>query len=149
MSKIKGEVINLINKYQTQNVYELCDYLDINIKRDPLGSTKGYFLNVDGDFFITLNSDLEDWETPVVLAHELGHALLHRETNICFLKSYTYSVTNKYENEANEFAAHLLISDIALNKFSKGYDYVTVEQMSKHFRVPEELLMYKLNNNIY
>ncbi|MCR8744374.1 ImmA/IrrE family metallo-endopeptidase [Romboutsia lituseburensis] len=148
MSKVKGKVIKLINKYKTSNLYELCDYLNIKIKRDPLGSTKGYFLNVDGNFFITLNSSLDEWEERVVLAHELAHSVLHKKTNICFLKSYTYSVTNKLENEANQFAAHILISDKALNKFSRGYEYVTAEQLSKYFKVPEELIMYKFNNNI-
>lgn len=146
MSKIKGEVIKLVNKYKTSNVYELCDCLNIKIKRDPLGTTKGYFLNVDGDFFITLNCSLEEWEERVVLAHELAHSILHKETNICFLKNYTYSVTNKFENEANEFTAHLLISDKALSKFSRGYDYVTSEQLGKYFEVPEELIMYKFDN---
>ncbi len=147
MSKIKQKVNSLIIRYKTSNIYELCDYLNINIKRDPLGSTKGYFLNISGEYFITLNTDLEEWEEPVVLAHELGHALLHKDTNICFLKNYTYSNTNKLENEANEFAAHLLITDDALNSFSKGYDYITIEQMSKHFRVPVELVMYKYIRN--
>lgn len=145
MSKIKGKVIDIINKYNTSNIYELCDCLNIKVKLDPLGSTKGYFLNVAENYFITLNSDLDDWEKQVVLAHELGHAILHNDTNICFLKSYTYSVTNKLENEANEFAAHLLIDDDALNSFSKGYDHVTVEQTGKHFQVPVELVMYKVN----
>lgn len=149
MSKyIKGKVIDLINKHKTSDVYELCDCLNIKIKKDPLGSTKGYYLNVDGDCFITLNCDLEEWEVRIVLAHELGHAVLHKETNICFLKNYTYSNTNKMENEANEFAAHVLIKDKALSIFSKGYDHVTVEQLSKHFRVPEELIMYKFENLI-
>lgn len=145
MSRIKGIVIDIINKYNTSNIYELCDFLNIMVKVDPLGSTKGYFLNIDESYFITLNSELDEWEKQVVLAHELGHAVLHKDTNICFLKSYTYSVTNKLENEANEFAAHLLIGDDALNSFSKGYDYVTVEQMGKHFQVPVELVMYKIN----
>jgi Zn-dependent peptidase ImmA (M78 family) len=40
-----------------------------------------------------------------VIAHELGHVMLHRSSNIYYLKNYTYSNTNKLENEANEFAA--------------------------------------------
>lgn len=143
MRNIKNIVNNLVDTYKTSNIFELCDYLDINIKNDPLGTTKGYFLNISEKHFIVLNSDLEEWEERVVLAHELGHALLHKETNICFLKTYTYCNANKLENEANAFAAHLLIDDDALNCFSTGYDCVTMEQLGKHFKVPEELIVYK------
>lgn len=145
MSRIKGDVEKLIRRFNTSNIYELCDYLNIHIRKDTLGSTKGYFLNIDGDFFITLNNALEEWEERVVLAHELGHAILHNDTNICFLKNYTYLVGNKYENEANEFAAHLLVSDDCINEFSKGYDYVSVKMLSKHFKIPLELVLYKIN----
>lgn len=143
---IKEKVNNLVNKYNTSNIYELCDYLNINIKRDILGATKGYFLNVKGEFFITLNIDLKEWEEPIVLAHELGHALLHKEMNICFLQTYTYSNTNKYENEANKFAAELLVNDIDLSKFLMEYEYLTLEQASKHFGLPEEFIRYKFDN---
>lgn len=147
MKDIKDIVNDLVAEHNTTDVYELCSSLDITVKYDPLGSTKGYFLNTLGKFFITLNNNLEDWERKVVLAHELAHALLHKDSNICFLKNYTYSNTNKKENEANEFAAHLLIRDTDLFKFSKGYEYITIEQVSKHFRVPIELVVYKNNIN--
>lgn len=143
MNKIRQHVNILIKKYNTSNVYELCDYLNITVKKDNLGSTKGYFLNIFKKYFIIINSNLEEWEECVVLAHELGHALLHRDTNICILKSYTYSITNKLENEANEFAAHLLITDDSLNDF-KVYGDITIEDISKYFNVPKELVTYKL-----
>lgn len=144
MGRIKGIVFNLIKKYNTSNVYELCDYLNITIKRDKLGSIKGYFLNIYNDMFIILNENIKEWEEPIVIAHELGHILLHKDSNICFLKNYTFCITDKYENEANEFAAHLLIDDKDLDTFSSGYEYVTIEQLSKHFCVPEEFIMYKM-----
>lgn len=145
MEKIKGIATNLIQKYNTSNIYELCDYLNITIKKDKLGSIKGYFLNIYNDIFITLNENLEEWEEPIVLAHELGHILLHTEANICFLRKYTFYIKDKYENEANEFAAHILITDDELKEFKYGYECVTIEQLSKHFKVPKELVLYKLS----
>lgn len=143
MGRIKGIVFNLIKKYNTSNVYELCDYLNITIKRDKLGSIKGYFLNIYNDMFIILNENIKEWEEPIVIAHELGHIILHKDSNICFLKNYTFCITDKYENEANEFAAHLLISDEELNNFASIYDYVTIEQLACYFKVPPELIEYK------
>lgn len=143
MGKIKGKVNSLIAKYKTRDVFELCDYLGIHIKYDIIGSVKGYFFNDKGIKIITLNYNLDDWEIKVVLAHELGHAILHEETNICFLKNYTFFNENKAENEANEFASHLLISDEELREFSIGKDSVCLESISSEFNVPIELVVYK------
>lgn len=41
----------------------------------------------------------------VVVAHELGHALLHRKENCAFLKNKTLLLTSGIEREANLFAA--------------------------------------------
>lgn len=134
----------LIKKYDTRNPYELCDILDIPILYNPLGNIKGLFQNISGSPIIHLNNSLSEDELRPVIAHELGHALLHREFNVCFLSQYTFCITDKYENEANNFAAHLLIADEDLNTFSAGYEYITIEQLSKHFCVPEEFIMYKM-----
>lgn len=143
---IKGIVKDLVNKYNTNNVYELCDFLNIKIRKDTLGSIKGYFLNPGDKICITLNDNLQEWEERVVIAHELGHAILHKKYNICFLNNYTYSISNKLENEANEFAAHLLIDDDELNKLKIEYEhyYLTFEHLSMYFNVPEEYIMYKI-----
>ena len=144
MGRIKDIANNLAEKYRTRNPYELCDFLNIPILYNPLGNIKGLFQNVSGTPIIHLNNTLSEDELKPVIAHELGHALLHKEFNVCFLNNYTFSITDKYENEANKFAAHLLIDDKDLNTFSSGYEYVTIEQLSKHFCVPEEFIMYKM-----
>ena len=144
MSRIKVIANNLVKKYNTRNPYELCDYLNIPVLYEPLGNIKGLFQNALDIPIIHLNSNFSKEELKPVLAHELGHALLHNNFNVCFLKNYTFSVTDKYENEANIFASHLLISDEDLNDYSSEYEYLTIEQLSKHFFVPEEFIMYKM-----
>ena len=144
MGRIKDIANNLAKKYGTRNPYELCDFLNIPILYNNLGNIKGLFQNVSGTPIIHLNNTLSEDELKSVIAHELGHALLHKEFNVCFLNNYTFSITDKYENEANKFAAHLLIDDKDLNTFSSGYEYVTIEQLSKHFCVPEEFIIYKM-----
>lgn len=47
----------------------------------------------------------------VIVAHELGHALLHRKENCAFIKNKTLLLTTGIEREANQFAATLLIPD--------------------------------------
>lgn len=58
-----------------------------------------------------INEDLSDSEMHLVMAHELGHAILHR-TEICyFIRNKTFLSTAWIEKEANTFAAELLIPD--------------------------------------
>jgi Zn-dependent peptidase ImmA (M78 family) len=89
---------------------------------------------------------LDEHEERCVIAHELGHVMLHRNSNIYYLKNYTYSNTNKLENEANEFAAEILISDEDIKEaFEKQF---SMEQMACYFEVPLELVEFKFNHKL-
>ncbi|MBS5787211.1 MAG: ImmA/IrrE family metallo-endopeptidase [Clostridioides difficile] len=71
---------------------------------------------------------------------------MYRSSNICYLKNYTYSNTNKLENEANEFAAELLITDENIQEaFEKQF---SIEQMACYFEVPKELIEYKFKHTL-
>ena len=50
-------------------------------------------------------------ERAFVCAHELGHMFLHKKSNAVYMDTKTYFNTNRYEIEANTFAAELLIPD--------------------------------------
>ena len=60
---------------------------------------------------IYIDESLPENEKTFVLAHELGHMLLHKKTNALFLDTRTQLKTYRYEKEANTFAAELLIPD--------------------------------------
>lgn len=91
---------------------------------------------------IYMNSEIED-ETfrRVVMAHELGHAVLHMKYNCTFMKGYTLLLTSKVEKQANLFAAHLLITDEMLHEFEN----FTWEQFCDCTGFPEQLLKLRLN----
>lgn len=146
--KIKRIVNDLIEKYETRNVYELCKCLDIKIFYHELGNIKGLYQKEGNCYMIHLNNNLNPFDEIVVLAHELGHAILHKRTNVCFLKRFTYLETNKYELQANFFAVELLIDDNDFINFIKENEYATVYNASQHFKVPTELILYKFDNNI-
>ena len=76
----------------------------------------------------------------ITCAHELGHALFHSRLNILFLEKKTFAVTNKFELEANYFAASLLIDDIN----EKDYCCMTIEQIASSLNMPVELVRLKL-----
>ncbi len=129
----KDEAVKLIKKYNTNNPYDLADYLGINIVKRPLGKIKGCYELIKRNKFIFLNSDFPD-ELTVVCSHELGHAIMHPYTNCRFIKNYTLFLTNKIEIEANTFAAHLLIPDITI------YENFTYEQISRATNIPTEIV---------
>lgn len=144
--KIKKTVIELVNKCNSRNVYDICSYLDIEIVKHDLNNIKGYYTSLEGEKAIIINNCLPDEEEEIVIAHELGHINLHSNSNICFLTNYTYSNTNKFENQANKFAAELMVSDNDLLEI-KEMNF-NLEQMACYFRVPLELLEFKFNHKI-
>lgn len=110
---IKRRVENLVNKYGTRNPYKLCKRMKINILYMDLGNIKGIYKKVVTNKFIAINENLDEFCQKVVLAHELGHAILHHSKEIQTLKDYDLfpSFSNQLEVEANIFAAELLIDD--------------------------------------
>lgn len=106
------DVINLVQdikrKYNSVNPFLLSEKMDIEIKYVPfLENPKGQFQEIRGQAFIFLNEDLKESEERFyICAHELGHALFHKE-----ISSYYVSTRNsrsKSESEANCFAANLI-----------------------------------------
>ena len=139
---IKLRVKNLEKKYGTRDPYKLCKRLKINIIYMDLGEIKGIYKKVVTNKFIVINENLDKFCQKVVLAHELGHAILHHSKEIQTLKDYDLFLiyTNQIEIEANTFAAELLIDDTFDND-----EYI--ENPSIDIRILEQLK--KLKYNIY
>lgn len=131
---IKRRVANLEKKYGTRNPYKLCKRMKINIVYMDLGNIKGIYKKVVTNKFIVINEKLDEFCQKVVLAHELGHAVLHHSKEIQALKDYDLfpRYTNQIEIEANTFAAELLID----NTFDND-EYV--ENPSIDIRILEQL----------
>lgn len=105
------KAIELYKEYNTANPYELCDYLGIHVvKHDLPINIKGFFQCIYDEYIIFVNSNLE--QTNPVVCHELGHILMHSHLNTVFLEDHTRFVVNRFENEADLFAATLLMLDL-------------------------------------
>lgn len=140
---IKYEARNLINKYKTNNPFDLIDYLAIILVEKPLrGGLNGCYQEIFGEKIIYINSDLPYEHRLIVAAHELGHAVLHEGENILFLSNNTLAVKERYERQANLFAAELLLDDYIF----KEYQGCTLEHISKCSCIPYNLVRYKIKN---
>ena len=132
----------LKRKYGTDDPEEIADYLGVTIIRMPLEDVvAGFYKLLKRRKYIFLNSDIDDDVfLRVVLAHELGHAIMHPKENCAFMKSKTLLLTSRIEKQANIFAAFLLIDDDMLEEF---YGY-TEEQFWNCTGYPLELLGLRL-----
>ena len=101
----------LVRKYNTRNPFEIINNLNVIVVFYPLKGVKGFYQYFQRNNIIYIDNNLSEAEQKVVCAHELGHMFLHKKCNAIFMDTRTHFVTNKYENEANTFAAELLISD--------------------------------------
>ena len=104
-------VDSLVRKYNTRNPFEIINNLNVIVIFYPLKGVKGFYQYFQRNNIIYIDNDLSESEQKVVCAHELGHMFLHKKCNAIFMDTRTHFVTNKYENEANTFAAELLIPD--------------------------------------
>lgn len=113
-------VKNLVQRHQTRDPFRIAKEKNIIVKFLPYESTKGYFIKVKTNKFIVINSNLDEFSQKVVCAHELGHALLHSnnkqvlkyDKGMAIVQEFTLFPTNSiYENQANKFAAELLIHE--------------------------------------
>ena len=139
----------LISKYGTRDPFRICREKGIEVMfRDDFIGQKGAFslmLNVP---FVFINNNLSYEMKRIVCAHELGHAMLHR--NLCKTRKnqtiYEYElfdIKDSTEYEANIFAANLLIDGDEMDQYmSYGYDVV---QTARAMDLNVNLLLIKLH----
>lgn len=132
---IRDIVNSICCKYDTRNPIELADCLGIRINYCELGSIRGFFVFKNRIKQIFLNYNLTDYEKRFVLAHEIGHSLLHPEQNTMFLQN-TFFSADRLEIEANRFAIELLMSD---EDIQEHWEY-TLNEWSMFYGLPPEII---------
>lgn len=107
---IEYKVKDLIKKYNTSNIKELVDHLDISIEYQDFKAKTldSRLMIVDSKGYIFVRSDLDCAYENFLIAYELGHYVLHHDENISF--NFLRRVyKTRLEREANEFAIRLLM----------------------------------------
>lgn len=125
-------IAQLIRRYNTNDPYELADYLGIIVIREPLGQIYGYHNYVYRQHFIHINSALDDIHARFTAAHELGHVVLHPTINTSFLARFTFASGGRIERQANTFAVKLLSYGI------EPVDGFTVREAAAIYGIPRE-----------
>ena len=138
--RIRRVVAYYIRIFGTSNPFEIADRLNVLYQIGNL-KQEGCYIFLKNHRYIFLSNQLPHEELILVMAHELGHALLDRKSNCYFIRNKTLLLNSKLERRANLFAAYLLIPDDMIEEF-EGY---TVEQMSLCTGYPKELIELRFN----
>lgn len=137
----------LKKKYDETDPWKLASAMNIQVSLVPMGlfegCCKGFFLIHKRIKHITINSDLPEEYQRVILAHELGHAVLHarKASGAAFHEIILFDSTDTQEYEANVFASELLLTDDAVLEALN--DDMFFFQAAKYLYVPSELLDFK------
>ncbi|NBI07219.1 ImmA/IrrE family metallo-endopeptidase [Senegalia massiliensis] len=138
---INEYIYGLIEHCKSSDIYEIYNALNINIKKIPKHSlmiedNEALYMR---DYFnqetVFIKDNLDFQYEKFVLAHELGHAILHTEI---YQAAYNKNLINKgkLEKQADYFALKLLNIEID----SIDYEGYTIEQISKSLHVSEKSL---------
>ena len=139
IERVKRLVSYHTRHYGTSNPFELADYLGVLYQ---IGKCKneGCYMFLKNHRYIFLSNRLKNQELNLVMAHELGHALLDRKTNCYFIRNKTLLLNSRIEKRANLLAAHLLTPDRLLQEYA-GF---TEEQFRDCTGYPKELIELRL-----
>ncbi|MBU3131546.1 ImmA/IrrE family metallo-endopeptidase [Clostridium gasigenes] len=141
MREIKKITNKLINKYKTRDPFEMAEELGIWIYETDLGNIEGHYMYAKRKKVFFINSNLSEQDRLLCCAHELGHALLHTKSNVYFNNSRTFFNQSRHENEADEFAAELILNDNLLS----NYEGFPLEVISNCEQIPLKYLNFKFN----
>ena len=129
------------SRFRTNNPFQIASELGYAVLTVPLEGVRGFHLYTKRRHIIYINESLNEWEQTWVCAHELGHALLHKDMNRIYLAHNTLFPTGRYETEANRFSACLLYPEEYLQSEFEG---LGIQQISESLGVPAELIEYSL-----
>lgn len=118
--KIQDIVSFYVKKYQTTNPFQVARNLNILYQEGDLGEYSGCYMFLKNHRYIFLNNNLNENEKRFVMAHELGHAILHKKQNCYFIRNKTLLLNAKIEKEANLFASYLLLPDSDVELFKEN-----------------------------
>lgn len=136
---IKKLVIHYTKKFGTNDPFEIADRLGILYQMCNI-DFEGCYMFLKNHRYIFINRNLDSHTKKIVMAHELGHAILHRRKNCYFIINKTFLLNSRTEKEANMFASELLITDETIMDL-KEY---SVQKISESIGYDRELVELKI-----
>lgn len=144
--EIESIVNKVINKTKTRNPRDICSYYNINLFYHNLNKClKGYFFCQSRICNIVIDENVVEIFRDILIAHELGHYFLHRDTLVKGFKEqdiFSPSQTDTAETEANLFSSELLLEDEQVLRELQNHTFFEAAHI---LCVPPQLISYKLS----
>lgn len=144
--EICNAVAHVQKVHDESDPFRLCRDMGIIVLYQSLGreqdAIKGFFLKNKRIKTITINCDLPLVIQRIICAHEIGHAVLHKDSGIsAFHEVGMFDESSAFEKDANLFAAEYLLhdDDVLETLNADNTFFSSVAQL----RVPVELLDFK------
>lgn len=142
-SHIYKKANQTVKKYGTRDPFEIAEASGIHLYYEQFNALLGLYTCKWRRRMIFLNNRLEEPFSTIVLAHELGHDALHREIAENGLREYNiFGLKDITEQEANAFAAHLLLDDNEVLDLVKSG--MTLQETASILNTSQDLLLIKL-----
>ena len=141
---IENQLNDLLKDFKTSNVKEIADLLNISIQYQDFKAKTldSRLMIVDSKGYIFVRSNLDCAYENFLIAHELGHYVLHFDKDISF--NFLRRVyKTRLEREANEFACRLLMYE----ELHNIKDIENIEFIVKEKGIPLKV-WYSLNEKI-
>lgn len=142
---IDNTVKGIIEEVGSNNLQDILSHLGIHLIRDNstqnplLNRCEGlYIRDFNGKELIIVKEDLPNEN--FIIAHELGHALLHTEYDTLLHNKHV--IPGKVEKEADYFATKLLFTNIKLE------DWISTSyELAQYLGIKEDTVKYIINTN--
>ncbi|MCI5893057.1 MAG: ImmA/IrrE family metallo-endopeptidase [Clostridiales bacterium] len=149
------EIYKITDKLKKQckstDPFEIADMLGIMVMlRDDFKKLCGLYTVIKRKRVIILNGNLSENRLKIVLAHEIGHDILHRDmaVNTALQEFMLYDMSARPEYEANMFAADLLLDDDEIYELVSVYRY-DMEQIASKLCTDINLVGIKIGSMNY
>ena len=96
---IKERVNQIVRKYGTRNPLEIVKAMDIILVRHPLEGVRGFYHYFQRNHIIYVDERLPENELLFVIAHELGHLFLHKDSNAILMDGDSLNADETYTSD--------------------------------------------------
>ena len=119
---------DIVKEHGTRSAVALASALEITIIEESFHKQKGAYLLIEDLPYIILNNNLTDELRNIVILHEIGHHLLHRDMANAFHETTLFDMScHNMEYEANLFAAQIMLPDKETTEYIKqGYSITQI-----------------------
>lgn len=135
------QLANYLKRKFGQNVdaQQVIDYFGIILLYVDTKEFMGGYRYMRRRRVIQINQNLPEHLRRCIMWHEIGHAILHRTVNCYYMANKTRLRTSIYENEAEQFAAEMLLPAMP------GYDIkdFDVQKAAAYYGVTRNLIEIK------